>query len=215
VRRSHLLPLLVGAAIAIVVLVLLGAFVFIKSGIYNVAASKPHTKFTFYVTNETMIHSVKRHAKGIEAPASAGAGQVVRGFCAYETHCVACHGAAAVARQQWTGGMEPQPPYLLDATHKFTPAELFWIVKNGIKMTGMPSWRDELSDAEIWNTVAFLEAMPKMNAQDYRRWRSASLCPRLTPSPSPGSSAIPHRAPPTPTGATGESAPSSPVPARP
>ena len=40
-------------------------------------------------------------------------------------------------------------------------------------MTGMPSWREAMRDEEIWNVVAFLEAMPRMNADAYRRWRSA------------------------------------------
>jgi mono/diheme cytochrome c family protein len=72
--------------------------------------------------------------------------------------------------------MEPAPPYLLDSTRKFTAPQLYWTVKNGIKMTGMPSWRDSMSDEEIWNVVAFLEAMPRMNSEAYRQWRSARLC---------------------------------------
>ena len=63
---------------------------------YNAGASSPHTKFTEWITHETMIHSVQRHATGIQAPPRASAAQVTAGFCAYETHCVACHGATAV-----------------------------------------------------------------------------------------------------------------------
>ena len=58
----------------------------------------------------------------------------------------------------------------------FDRAELFWIVDHGIKMTGMPAWRGTMTEQEIWNTVAFLEAMPKMNAQDYARWRAQRRC---------------------------------------
>jgi mono/diheme cytochrome c family protein len=180
VRREHLLHILIGAAIGGAVLVPLGAFAFVKSGIYNVAASSPHTKFTTWLTHETMIHSVRGHAKGIVAPASASAAQVLAGFCAYETHCVACHGAAAVPRQQWVGGMEPQPPYLLDVTQRFTASELFWIVRNGIKMTGMPSWRQSMSDEETWNVVAWIEASTKFPPQTYLRWRAERRCPPST-----------------------------------
>jgi len=183
VERSKLIQLLILAALATLALGALGAFSFIKSGIYNVGAARPHTKFTFTVTNETMIHSVKSHAKGIVAPASASAAQVAAGYCAYETHCVACHGAAGVARQPWAGGMEPQPPYLLDVTEKFTPAELFWIVRNGIKMTGMPSWKDSLTDAQLWEVVAWLEASRRLPPQTYVEWRRAGRCPTARPFP--------------------------------
>jgi mono/diheme cytochrome c family protein len=187
VRLTKLHHLLIGAGIALVVIVPLGVFGFVKSGIYNVAASHPHTKLTEWITHETMIHSARRHASSIEAPRAFTAGQVVAGFCRYETHCVACHGAAAVAREQWVSGMEPSPPYLLDATSKWTPSELFWIVKNGIKMTGMPSWRDSMSDAQIWEVVGFLEASRRLPPQVYDRWRALRMCGAFSgPWPAPG-----------------------------
>lgn len=178
-RRNVLEPLTAaGLALALLAaLGALGAFAFVKSGLYNAGASKPHSDVTEWLTHETMVHSVKRHARGIRPPARRFASaDVVAGFCAYETHCVACHGAAAVPRQLWAEGMEPSPPYLLDATDRFSPAELFWIAKNGIKMTGMPSWRAELSDPELWNLVAFLEASRHLPPQTYGRWRSAGMC---------------------------------------
>lgn len=175
-HRDKLLILLIGAAIATAVIVPLGAFAFIKSGVYDVAASKPHTKFTEWLTHETMIHSVRSHAKGIEAPARVSAAAVRRGFCAYEAHCVACHGASGIARQQWAGGFEPSPPYLIDARSRWHPRELFWIAKNGIKMTGMPSWRDSMSDPEVWEVVAFLEVMPKLDSSTYSTLRGQRIC---------------------------------------
>jgi mono/diheme cytochrome c family protein len=175
--RKKLLHILLGAAIGIAVVVPLGAFAFVKSGVYNVGSTSPHTKFTTWLTHETMIHSVKRQAKDVTAPSALSAAQVVAGFCAYETHCVACHGAAAVARQQWVSGMEPQPPYLLDVTRQFTPSQLFWIVRNGIKMTGMPSWRNAMSDSETWAVVAWLETSTKLSPQTYVRWRAERRCP--------------------------------------
>ena len=196
--------ILVGAVLAIAVLVPLGAFAVIKSGLYNVAASHPHTKLTEWITHETMIHSVRRRAAGIEAPAAFSDAQLVRGFCTYETHCVACHGAAAVAREQWVSGLEPSPPYLLDTTSRFTPQQLFWIAKNGIKMTGMPSWRDSLSDAQIWEVVGFIEAMRRLPPQTYVQWRSRRMCGGFTgPWPAPAPPSTLHRGPAPPTGATG------------
>jgi mono/diheme cytochrome c family protein len=216
VGRDKLLHILLGGALALALLVPLGAVAFVKSGLFNVGASKPHTKLAEWLTHETMIHSVRRHASGIAAPPNATAQQVRAGFCLYETHCVACHGAAAVARDQWVSGLEPSPPYLLDATSRFTPAELFWIAKNGIKMTGMPSWRDSLTDRDIWNVVAWIEASTRLPPQTYARWSSATWCAPaigLSPAPAPPPTLRPEPA--RPTGGTGGSAPSSPGAARP
>jgi len=176
VRREQLLHILIGAAIAIVLVVPLGVLAYVKSGVFDVGAAKRHTKLTWWITHETMIHSVRSHARRIAPPAGFTAPQVAAGFCAYQTHCVACHGAAAVARESWVSGMEPSPPYLLDVTRQFTPAQLFWIIKNGIKMTGMPAWGASMSDAEIWQTVAWLEVSPKLSPQTYTRWRPSRGC---------------------------------------
>jgi mono/diheme cytochrome c family protein len=170
------LRLLILAALATAALGALAGFGFIKSGVYNVGAAKPHTKFTEWVTHETMVHSVRTHAKGIAAPPRATAAQVVTGFCIYESHCSACHGAAGVPRDRWVSGLEPPPPYLLDAPDRWRPREEFWIVKNGIKMTGMPSWRNELSDGQIWDVVAWLEASRRLPPRTFVQWRSERRC---------------------------------------
>ena len=208
--------LLIGAAIALAVVAPLAAFAFVKSGLFNVAASHPHTKFTEWITHETMIHSARRHGAGARMPARFTTQQIVGGFCTYETHCVACHGAPAIAREQWVNGMEPAPPYLLDATRIWSPPQLFWIAKNGIKMTGMPSWKDTMSDRQIWDVVAFLEEMRELPPQTYGKWRSWGLCGALRgPWPAPAPPSIRPRAPARPTAATGGSAPFSTAAARP
>jgi len=178
VRLKKLHRLLIGIAVGIAVVVPIAVFSFVESGIYDVGAAKRHTKFTEWLTHETMIHSVRRHAEDIAPPAQTTAAQLVSGYCSYETHCVACHGASGVAREPWVNGFEPQPPYLLDVTQTFTPGQLFWIVKHGIKMTGMPAWGESMSDREMWNVVAWLEASRRLPPQTYVRWRSQVHCRR-------------------------------------
>ena len=171
--------LLIGAAIALVLIAPLAALAFIKSGLFNVAASHPHTKLTEWITHETMIHSARRHGARSVMPAHFTTPQIVGGFCTYETHCVACHGAPAIAREQWVNGMEPAPPYLLDDTQVWSPPELFWIAKNGIKMTGMPSFGTTgVSDDEIWKIVAFVKKLPDVKDADYKAWTSSAPAPR-------------------------------------
>lgn len=175
---KHWQHILIGAALAGLVIVPLIAFAFVKSGLFNAAASSPHSDFTQWLTHDTMIHSVKSHARGIVPPARVTPDQVVRGFCEYEAHCVSCHGAAGVPRARWASGLEPSPPYLIDSTRHWQPNELFWIAKNGIKMTGMPSWRQSMTDDKVWDVVAWLEASRVLPPQTYVRWRSERRCGR-------------------------------------
>jgi len=160
VERSKLIQLVVLVAAATLLAGAVGALAYIKSGVFNVGATKPHTKLTQWVTEETMIHSIRSHAKGIEVPASVTQSTVVRGFCTYETHCVACHGAAAVPREHWISGLEPQPPYLLDAADRWKPRELFWIIKNGSPGTGMMSFAG-LPDDQVWQLIHYIRSLAK------------------------------------------------------
>jgi mono/diheme cytochrome c family protein len=157
---------------------ILAACLFIRSGLFDVAASKPHSALIYWIVKTTMIHSVKRHARGISPPAPFTAAQAAAGFCAFETHCVMCHGALSVGRQTWVNGMTPDPPYLADAPQRWTPGELFWIIRNGVKMTAMPAWQTRLSERDTWNLVAFLEGPPNRQPGVYVRMRAAGICPR-------------------------------------
>jgi mono/diheme cytochrome c family protein len=88
---------------------------------------------------------------------------------------VQCHGAPGVAPEPFALGMTPAPAALVHTARTWTLAEIFWVVKEGIKMTGMPAWKYRMSEDDMWAVVAFLPAM-------------ARLTPRRT-RPRPGSSA--------------------------
>jgi mono/diheme cytochrome c family protein len=113
------------------------------------------------------MRSIKVHAAGIQAPDDlANHARVVAGTSHFAEHCASCHTAPGVEAGDMADGMYPKPPVLTDAPSRWSPAELFWILKNGIKMSGMPAWGDH-GDDDLWNTVAFLEQLPGLSEQDY------------------------------------------------
>ena len=175
-NRAPSLEHFIAAAILVAVAGPIFVFIYVKSGVFDVAAARPHSRLVEWITHETMINSIKRRAGQVSLPTHVSLPQSIRGFCQYEEHCVACHGAAGVAREQWVNGLNPAPPYLLDAAQQWKPRELEWIVRNGIKMTAMPAWRESLSDSQINDVVAFVATFSKMQPQNYLRWRAAGVC---------------------------------------
>ncbi len=157
------------------VMVFLGA-AFLYAGGYNVAASDPHWPITHWLMETVRVQSVKAHAKGIAAPANLlDEPRIVMGTEHFAAHCAVCHGAPGVPKGEIAEGLYPPPANLAMAAKLYTPSELFWIIKNGIKMTGMPSWSDH-SDAEIWATVAFLQKLGSgMTQEDYGKLVMASM----------------------------------------
>jgi mono/diheme cytochrome c family protein len=156
----------------------------VETGAYNTAATSPHMPVTVWALHTTMLRSVARQSAGIAPPPITGP-QVLAGVRQYEQDCVACHGAPAVDRADWTRGMNPTPPYLLDVTRQMTPAQLYWVIANGAKMTGMPAWGVSRSPQQIWSLVAFLEAQPYLPPRTYLKLRLA-VAGKAEPGPGPG-----------------------------
>jgi mono/diheme cytochrome c family protein len=147
--------------------VFLGAFAFIYFGVFNVAANDPHWPITYRILETARIQSIKARAAGIKAPTNLNDhARIVGGTSHFADHCASCHSAPGVEAEDMAEGMYPKPPALTNAAKKWTPSELFWIVKNGIKMSGMPSWADH-GDEDLWNIVAFIEKLPGLSEADY------------------------------------------------
>jgi len=99
------------------VLGLLAAVLFVESGVFNVGATSPHTRLTYWLTHTTMERSVRRAARAIAAPPRFTADQAAEGFRLYDQNCVVCHGAPGVGPGPTAAGFMPPPPYLIEAAH--------------------------------------------------------------------------------------------------
>lgn len=157
----------VGAIIFLVIVAVIAALAVMYSGIISVAANYPDKAVVAWALSTTRDHSVKRHASGIPTPALDEAAMIQTGFNHYRSMCKGCHGAPGEPDE---GGpmFNPEPPELTEEAGEWQPNELFWITKNGIRMSAMPAWGPSHSDEEIWAIVAFMRKLPSMTAAQYQ-----------------------------------------------
>src|SRR5437016_4878800 len=154
---------------AIVLLVVLAGTIFVYSGAYYIGADQPHWSMTSWLLDVARDRSIRAHASGIAVPAGLDdPARTIAGVAHYAEHCAICHGAPGVERGDLAKGQYPRPPNLANAAQLYTPGELFWILKHGIRMTGMPAWGDH-SDDELWASVAFLRKVPGMTQEEYAK----------------------------------------------
>ncbi|MGE0279058.1 MAG: cytochrome c [Rhizobiaceae bacterium] len=159
----------------VVLLALLGSAVFVYSGIYSVAATDRHWGLTAQIFEAVRIRSIRTHAAGIQVPPNLDKTEkLVMGVDHFAAHCAVCHGGPGVPKGDIGKGLYPSPPDLAHTSQHLSDAEMFWVIKNGLKMTGMPAWSDH-SDDEIWATVAFLKKLPGMTPEDYAKLIMASM----------------------------------------
>jgi mono/diheme cytochrome c family protein len=153
----------------------IGAAIFFFGGFYSVAGTQEEPDFIKSVLVQVRQASISRHAAAVgTAPANlSDAMRVQAGARAYsERGCVNCHGAPDVLWQKFSEGLRPDPPNLAEEIVEHRSAqELFWVVKNGINMTGMPSFQVAgVPDDEIWSIVAFLKELPKVTKDQFLEW---------------------------------------------
>jgi len=155
-----------GFITAVVIGVLAGLWI-TYSGSYNVAANADDPGIVKWLLSTNMERSVARHAQSISAPPQFSEQQVHQGSAIYKETCVYCHGAPGRDWSDIGKGLNPVPPNL--ALGRWSSAQLFWIIKSGIKMTGMASYGAVHKDDEIWSLVAFVQRLPTMTPEQYDR----------------------------------------------
>jgi mono/diheme cytochrome c family protein len=160
---------------ALAIIVGIGAATSFFGGFYNVAATAEDPAVVTWALTEVRNASINRHALE-QPPASINDPASVRlGAKAFSIHgCTTCHGGPGVSWLKFSEGLHPDPPDLKKVVDQRSPAQLFWIVKNGINMTGMPSFAlAGAKDEEIWQIVAFLKKLPTVSEADYKSWTAA------------------------------------------
>jgi mono/diheme cytochrome c family protein len=155
-----------GWLIFIGAVIVIGGVIVLYSGIYNVAASKGHSAAVEWILGTASDRSVSYHSRNIQPPELTHDMSVV-GAEHYGQMCVGCHGGPGQTESDIAQGLYPPPPDLAGAATEMTPAEIFWIVKNGVVDTGMPAFGVTHDDQKIWDITAFVMDLPKLSQAQF------------------------------------------------
>lgn len=175
------------------------AAIFFFGGYYSISAIPDDPAIVAWALGHVRDASIGRHATD-QPPMSLDDQVVIQaGAVAFSQRgCAQCHGGPGVDWAKFSEGLRPDPPDLKDVA-KDTPAnEIFWVVKNGINMTGMPSFaRAGADDKEIWTIAAFVRKLPDISEDDYKKWIAAAQPVPGNPAPPPPTGPSPAPQPPT------------------
>jgi mono/diheme cytochrome c family protein len=140
----------------------------IYSGAYNVAADDPHSRAIYWLLSTVRARSIAARASNITVPSDlSDPKRIAAGAAEYEEMCSGCHLAPGLEKTEISIGLYPSAPELSRGS-SLTLAEQFWVVKHGIKMTGMPAWGSTHDDDLLWNIVAFVQKLPTLSPQQYQ-----------------------------------------------
>lgn len=154
--------------LALVLILIVGGFVVVFTGVYNVSTNNHDNGVINWVMDTAMTRSVQEHAKGITAPSLSDPAMIQMGFRHYRAMCVDCHGAPGVHPEEIAKGLFPDAPDLAKTAGDWKPAELYWIIKNGIKFTAMPAWGPTHDEKALWAMTAFVAKLPRLSPEEWK-----------------------------------------------
>ncbi len=155
---------LVGGVLAV------GGFIVAASGVIPIKASSGHWRITEWMLHFGMKRSLATHSINVTVPDNLTDRSLVRkGASYYEIGCRSCHGEPGKPLPRIAAGMTPTPPDLVARILESDPKKLFYVVKHGVKFTGMPAWPSSQRDDEIWAMIAFLLKYPELDAAAYQQ----------------------------------------------
>jgi mono/diheme cytochrome c family protein len=178
--------------VVIIVVVLVGVPVWYSySGKYDISANTPDPQPVAWLLHNTFEHSLARAGAGVTVPAGLETPNAIRaGAQLYGQECVYCHGAPGEEATGLAKGLNPPPPVLLAAERDNIPGEVFWVVRNGVKMSGMPAWGKSYPDQKIWAVAAFLHAKKGLGAAEYKALTAESEPGAAPPPAAPAEPAL-------------------------
>jgi mono/diheme cytochrome c family protein len=148
-------------AVLILVILLLAALAVTRLGLIPVSADGAHSRLEARIMPAVLHASIVRHASGETNPLPLNEDNLKAGVDTYKTMCARCHSTPEGQASIYGQSFYPAAPKLPEGMSQYTDAQLFWLIKHGIRNTGMPAWSGMLSDEEIWQIVSLLK-----NSQD-------------------------------------------------
>ena len=138
-------------------------------GLYDISATDQHLRPTYAVLDVALRRSALRRAveplpADFDAPRRIPAGAAI-----YRDHCVQCHGAPGVAPEPFALGLTPSAANLALTGREWEAGQIFWVVSEGLKMTGMPAWRFRFPQDDLWSLTAFVKReLPRLSPEEWR-----------------------------------------------
>jgi thiosulfate dehydrogenase len=166
----------VAGVVGCVVVALVAGLTAIEGGLLPANADAKPGKLELWAAGSSLAATLRREAPKGPNPIAATDANLTAGANLYGEHCAICHGTAAgdASASPVARGEYPKPPQFgTDGVEDDAEGLSFWKIKHGIRLTGMPSWKDSLSDQQIWTLALFLKHMDKLTPNADATWKRA------------------------------------------
>jgi mono/diheme cytochrome c family protein len=161
--------MLCGGAVTIAALLVVFLAI-VRLGLISVGADSRPPRLETYMMPKALHYAIARHALEQKNPLAANEENLLAAGEIYKGMCARCHSVPGGEPSVFGASFYPPAPQLSGGMSNYTDAQLFWIIKHGIRNTGMPAWGAMLSDEAIWQLVALLKNGQDLPPSVEREW---------------------------------------------
>lgn len=163
-----------------------GAYAFLKLGLFDVSAIPNPGAVERHVAHLSLDASVEKRAPKTPNPVQMTDAVLIDAAGEYEEHCSMCHGSRSKGAMDFGANLSPRAPNLLRRADHDPDGEVYWIIENGIRMTGMPAWKEHFKPDEIWGMVHLLKNVNNVSPAVMTAWQQAADARQHVMPQSPG-----------------------------
>src|SRR5450755_4528315 len=173
---------ILGIVITIVVL-LIGGLGLALLGFLPTRANTDAPALEVHIAMSALDSSVERHAPHLNNPVPPTDENLIAGLKLYTMNCALCHGGIDRQPSVLEKSFYPPPPNLIMDPPDDPEWHLFFVIRNGVRYTGMPAWDKALTEPDIWKVTAFLARIDKLPpvVQEYWKKSSGASAPAALP----------------------------------
>jgi mono/diheme cytochrome c family protein len=148
---------------------------FVWFGFFDISARTPHWDITVEAIEVLRDRSIIVNSRDVKTPPVADPALVPKGAALYRETCLLCHGAPGISSHPFAQGLYPAPADLIAGSiqDEWKDAQLYWIVENGLKLTGMPAFGSNYEKEEIAAIIAFVRHLPKVSPGEFEQMAGA------------------------------------------
>ncbi|MGB6975079.1 MAG: c-type cytochrome [Terracidiphilus sp.] len=159
------------------ILVLLGLLCYVRFGFVDPRADASMGALEMNIAMPALDASVDRRAPDVRNPLPATEENLMAGRKVYQTNCAGCHGDTLHAHSTFGDAFYPHAPQFVEDAPDMPENQNFYIIQHGVRLSGMPAWKQSLSETQMWQVTTFLSHMDKLPPAISAAWKTAAGAP--------------------------------------
>lgn len=161
-----------GGIVFTLAVIAIGGYFMLQTGMINIVADQTPSKLERRMAGTALDASVGKRAANLKNPLEPTEAVLTEGMHLYVKDCAGCHGSPQEPESVFGGSFNPHAPQFMKRAPDMPDNQNFYIIKHGVRLTGMPAWGKLYDDDKLWKVTTFINHIDKLPLAVDQEWRA-------------------------------------------